>query len=300
MIDYILEIVYDSGSSELEDAIQTRLYMSASTGSSQADGGPETVLSAYFESEEDREACAATLTDLGVELRQLERERIDWLDRYEQSLEPLYIGASFIVAPDVRLVPPGSGRFSIIVPQELAFGTGSHETTALCIELLEELIPSQEGDIPLSRAFETVEVSLASMTRRGLDVGTGSGILAIAMLRLGLPRVIAFDNDLDAFGPLRDNRIRNFVSEQSMPVFIGGVEALGQSQFDFVTMNIIPEVILPLLPAVVALVAPGGTLMLSGILTVRRDDVVAAVEAHGFSVVAERTRGEWWAGAVKR
>jgi len=97
------------------------------------------------------------------------------------------IGESFIVAPDARLIPAGERRHPIIVPQEQAFGTGSHETTSLCIEMLEGL------DI---------------RGRRGLDIGTGSGILAIAMLRLGAAKVIAFDNDVDAYGPLRDNQIR--------------------------------------------------------------------------------------------
>lgn len=300
--DYILEIVFDPDDSGLDDAVQSRLFMSSSTGSSSSEQGPETVLSAYFESAEAREEAAGMLIELDVELRQLERERVDWLEMYEQSLQPLVIGERFIVAPDPRLIPANSGRLSIVVPQELAFGTGSHETTSLCIELLESIFEgSAAGEgVSIAQAYATVEMALPRAGRLALDIGTGSGILAIAILRLGAAKVVAFDNDLDAYGPLRDNRIRNEVSEMAMPLFIGGVDALRSGTFDLVTMNIIPEVILPLLPRVVQFVAPAGTLVLSGILNVRRDDVVEAAREFGFTVSIEKSRGEWWAGALKR
>jgi ribosomal protein L11 methylase PrmA len=79
-----------------------------------------------------------------------------------------------------------------------------------------------------------------------------------------------------------------------MPIFIGGVEALRDSVFDIVTMNIIPEVIIPLLAEVVRHVR--GSLILSGILLIKRDDIVGACAEHGLQLVEERTRGEWWAG----
>lgn len=301
--DYILEIVFDTGNDALEEAIQAKLFVSACTGSTSAENGPETVISAYFDSPEEREDAARLLVDLHVEVREIERDRVDWLDLYQQSLEPLVIGERFLVAPDASLIAADSDRFTIIVPQELAFGTGSHETTSLCIQLLEELKPpSDTEDIALADAYETVEVSLLGASRpwRGLDIGSGSGILAIAMLRLGAASAVAFDNDPDAYGPLRDNRIRNGVNEASMPLFIGAVEAMRGGRFDVVTMNIIPEVILPLLPEVVEHVEQDGLLILSGILVVRRDDVVAACGALGFTVRAEKTRGEWWAGALWR
>src|SRR6185436_8113263 len=155
-----------------------------------------------------------------------------------------------------------------------AFGTGSHETTSLCIELLESL-------------------DLAG--KRGLDVGAGSGILALAMLRLGAAKAIAFDNDADAYGALRDNRARNGVGAARMPLFIGSVEALRGGRFDVVTMNIIPEVILPLLDDVVGHV--GGSLILSGILVDRAAEVERACAEHGLRLGAWREKGEWWAGA---
>lgn len=274
-VDYVLEISFDPADDSIEDLVQSRLFLTKSSGSVSTPG----VVSAFFDSPADRAEGAAALRDLAVSLNDSDRARVDWLEAYEQSLEPILIGERFIVAPDARLLPPDSERMPIVVPQEQAFGTGSHETTSLCIAILE---------------------SLSVRDRRGLDVGSGSGILAIAMHRLGAAKVMAFDNDNDAFGALRDNRIRNQVPDPAMPIFIGGVESLRGGAFDVITMNIIPEVILPLLGDVVARMAPDGVLILSGILNVRAADVTRAASQHSLSVFEERTRGEWWAGAFKR
>ena len=261
-VDYLLEIASDD-----EDDVLARLFLTKSTGSTSGDG----VITAFFDSAADRAAAAAFLGDLDV--TPLERERVDWLTRYQQSLEPILIGERFVVAPDAALFPRDSGRLRIVVPQEQAFGTGSHETTALCIELLETL------DL---RGVEC------------LDIGSGSGILAIAMLLLGASRVIAFDNDPDAYGALRDNRARNHIDDDAMPVFIGSVESLRAGAFDVITMNILPEVIIALLPIVMKRVR--GAIILSGVLTSRRNEVVSAASAHGLVLNRERTKGEWWAG----
>lgn len=276
MTDYILEISFDASDAGLEETVQSRLFLTPSTGSTSSEINGTTTVSAYFDAADQRDAAAASLRPLeGVEVHALERERIDWLDLYEQSLEPLFIGARFVVVPDAKLIPDDSDRLKIIVPQEQAFGTGSHETTALCIEILETL--------PIAG-------------KRGLDIGSGSGILALAMLRLGALKAIAFDNDNDAYAALRDNRIRNEVAETAMPLFIGGVEVLRGGTFDVITMNIVPEVILPLLGDVVPRLGQDAALILSGILLVKRDEVVAAARAHGLAIESERWKGEWWAG----
>ena len=275
MNDYFLEIFC---ASEREEEMIARLFLTRSSGSTTDDDSGRTIITAYFDSEEARDEAAAHFGD--VEVRAGERERQDWLQLYQQLLQPIFIGESFVVAPDPALIPVRTRRHALVIPQEQAFGTGSHETTSLCIELLETL------DLPGAHC---------------LDVGAGSGILALAMLRLGAAKAIAFDNDVDAYGALRDNRARNGVEPSRMPLFIGGVEALqcgtGSQpvRFDIVTMNIIPEVILPLLPQVVTRV--GGTLILSGILAARADEVVAACAAQGLQPAQQREKGEWWAGA---
>lgn len=277
MLDYILEVSFDAREAALEEVVLSRLFLTASTGSSSAEANGTTTISAYFDSAEERDAAARELGGIGeVELFATERERLNWLERYEQSLEPLFIGESFVVAPDAALIPRDTARHALVVPQEQAFGTGSHETTSLCIELLE---------------------GAGVAGKRGLDVGAGSGILALAMLRLGAASAIAFDNDVDAFAALRDNRERNGVDAASMPLFIGGTDALRGGVFDVVTMNIIPEVIIPLLGDVKRHV--GGLLILSGILAVKRDEVVAACATHALTLAGEREKGEWWAGVFR-
>jgi ribosomal protein L11 methyltransferase len=270
MRDYILEIAFDDPAAE--ELIQSRLFLTASTGSVSTDGS----ISAYFDSAAERDAALQSFPEYNV--RAIERARVDWLEHYRQSLEPLIIGGRFLVVPDASLVPPDTDRLTLIVPQEQAFGTGSHETTSLCIEMLETL--ALEGT-------------------RGLDIGAGSGVLAMAMLRLGATKAIAFDNDPDAYGALRDNRLRNGIAEHALPIFIGSIEALRAGAFDAVTMNIIPEVILPLLPEVTLHLASDAHLILSGILTVKRNEVVAAARAHGLTLVREREKGEWWVGVFR-
>ncbi|GAC1429562.1 MAG: hypothetical protein NVSMB68_01820 [Thermoanaerobaculia bacterium] len=273
MIDFVLSITYPSDPS-IDDEVQSLLFLSEATGSSSEERNGETIVTSYFDSSDARSAARGLLERTRADLREEDRARLDWLDRYEQSLEPLRIGRSFVVAPDARLIAGDETRHRIVVPQEQAFGTGSHETTALCIEMLERM--SLRG-------------------KRGLDIGAGSGILAIAMLRLGAAKATAFDNDVDAFGPLRDNCIRNDVR---VALFIGSIEALRGGTFDVITMNIVPEVIVPLLPAVVARL--GGELILSGILTTRRQDVVIAAEGCGVTLLDQASRGEWWCGRFAR
>jgi ribosomal protein L11 methyltransferase len=275
--DFILEISFDVRDTALEEIVESRLYLTPSTGSSSIEINGTTTVSAYFDTAGDRDAAAREMADVeGIELLAADRERVDWLDRYQQSLEPLFIGERFVVAPDAALIPAGTPRHTLIVPQEQAFGTGSHETTSLCIEIL-----------------ETIDVA----GKRGLDVGSGSGILALAMCRLGAESVIAFDNDADAFAALRDNCVRNGINDARMPIFIGSIEALRGGVFDIVTMNIIPEVIIPLLGEVRRHL--GGSLILSGILVVKREDVVRACAGHGLVLADERAKGEWWVGVFQ-
>ena len=270
--DFILEISCDPWR---EDEIHGRLFLTRSTGSSTTDG----IVSAYFASAAERDDAVRWFENFTV--RRVERTGVDWLDRYQQSLRPLLIGKAFIIAPDPALfewgpASAGADRHRLIVPQEQAFGTGSHESTALSIELLEEM--------DLRGA-------------QGLDIGAGSGILALATLALGARRVVAFDIDVDAFGALRQNRARNRFTARQMPIFIGGTASLRGGRFDVVTMNIVPEVIIPLLPELRRHV--GGALIVSGILTTLRDDVIGAANRCGFRLEREREKGEWWAGSFR-
>jgi len=274
--DFLLEISFDTAEASLEELVQARLFLTPSTGNSTTERGGTITVSAYFESMPERDAAAEQFAGLHVDLSRKERDRIDWLERYQQSLRPIPIGRRFVVAPDAALFPPGRGRLPLIIPQQQAFGTGSHQSTALAIELL-----------------ESIDVRGA----RGLDIGSGSGILALAMLALGARKAIAFDVDPDAYRPLRENRMRNRVSADRMPVFIGELTSLREAAFDVIAINILPEVIIPMLPQVVAHLA--GTLIVSGILTVNRADMIFESERRGLRVERQLEKGEWWAGSFR-
>ncbi|MBI2213355.1 MAG: 50S ribosomal protein L11 methyltransferase [Acidobacteria bacterium] len=278
--DPVLEIAVPGDDEERLDAVAAHLYAAGSTGSAHELTGDGTLVVAWFPEEASIAPAAEMLAALdGVIVRRSTRPRVDWLAHYEDSLVAMEIGERFVVAPRSDLIEPGS-RLPIVIPQEQAFGTGSHETTWMCIELLERM-------------------SIDGTT--ALDVGTGSGILAIAMSLLGARRAFAFDNDLaDTWGVVAKNLARNGVPADRVSYFFASAEALAPSRhFDVVTMNILPHVIIELMPHVVPSLAPGGRLVASGILFTQKDAVIVAAESQNLTLADERTRGEWWAGTFE-
>jgi ribosomal protein L11 methyltransferase len=260
------------------EVVSATLWSFACEGSIFDDDGPDMVVTAWVPGEA-RDAAIVALNALdGVSARILRKEKVDWLQHYEQSLAPLLIGERLIVAPKPELAEETS-RIPIVVPQEQAFGTGSHESTAMCLELL-----------------ETLELDRA----RGLDVGTGSGILAIAMAKLGAVRVFAFDNDVETWGVIERNLERNAVGREQVVSFYASAQALRpERRFDVVAMNILPHVIVQLLPHVVPVIKPGGALIVSGILLDERHRVLHQAEVSGLTLFDERRQGEWWAGLLR-
>lgn len=283
MIDCLLEISFPSDREDLDDRVSAALYLAGCGGShSQDDVAGLRVVTAYFESVEQRGAVEKLLdsdldSDKEITWRSVDRPRQDWLDLYQQSLVAIPVGRRFIVAPDRALIRDQT-RIPLVIPQEQAFGTGSHETTALCLEMLEGI--DHDG-------------------KAGLDVGTGSAILALAMSRLGARLVIAFDNDLEAIPPAAANLVRNRIDPRSVLLFCGTLLAV-RGTFEVVTMNILPDVIIPLLPDIGGVVASDGSLILSGILISRSDEVVRAAEKIGLRCTAISSRGEWWCGRFQQ
>ncbi len=260
--------------SELVSAV---LWSTSCKGSVFDDDGFDTVVTAWIPDASRNEALEQLNALNEVTARVVTRERIDWLQHYEQSLVPIPVGDRFVIAPRPDLVE-GSTRIPIIVPQEQAFGTGSHETTAMCVELLE---------------------SLDIRAKRCLDVGTGSGILAIAMAKLGAAKVFAFDNDIETWGVIERNMERNEIGPGRIAVFYASADALAKGGFNAVTMNILPHVIIELLPHVAPAMAQDGALIVSGILFEQRESVIDAARRSDLALERERRAGEWWAGLLR-
>jgi ribosomal protein L11 methyltransferase len=276
MIDYILTIEYAPGDAATEDRVQGLLFLSTCLGSTISERDGRTVVECYFGAEEGRRSAAEMLVDEKVTLSATDKPHVDWLELYRQSLEPVVIGKRIVVVPDAS-ISSDPMRLRLVIPQERAFGTGSHESTALCLELMEE------SDLIGSRC---------------LDIGTGSGILAIAMVKLGARVVIAFDNDFDTFGIIQRNSQRNEVPPAALKYFYGEPAAL-RARFDLITMNIIPEVIGPLLPMVKRLLSPPGGVIVSGITHDRRDALVDKAQRAGLSITREKVKNEWWAAYLR-
>jgi len=184
-----------------------------------------------------------------------EEEERDWVQSSRDLLQPMEVGRRFFLVPEWRDDPAPDGRFRIVVNPGMAFGTGVHETTRLCIEALED--------------FLKPGMSV-------LDVGTGSGILAKAAKLLGAGTVLACDTDPVAV-------------EIAGEGFVGSVDAAASGSVDLVLANISPEAICALSPDLRRVLRPGGILLASGFETDEVDQVRAAL-----GVAREvRHKGKW-------
>ena len=161
-------------------------------------------------------------------------EQRDWVEAARDLLQPMNVGARFFLVPEWRDDAPPPGRFRIVVNPGMAFGTGVHETTQLCLEALEDYLE-------------------AGMTV--FDVGTGSGILAEAVTLLGAGRVFACDVDPVAVQIARARCGR---------IFVGSADAVRSGSADLVLANISPEAIIQLAPDLMRSLRPGGLLLTSG------------------------------------
>ena len=193
----------------------------------------------------------------------------DWVAFAHEYLKPMEIGRRIFVCPEWRddLTPPG--RIRIVVNAGLAFGTGAHETTRLCLESIERHL--QPGMMVV-------------------DVGTGSGILAEAALKLGAGRVLASDNDPEAVAVARENFERAGVD---IPVSLGSADVVPDNVADIVVANISPAWISDLAPEWVRILKPGGIAILSGFEASDIARVSAALQAAGAQVTGQFGEQEW-------
>ena len=205
----------------------------------------------------------------------------DWLAKSREGFGHFEVGRRFFVRPawDEADVPPG--RIPLVVNPGLAFGTGGHETTRLCMVLLEELAASGRLDGPI------------------LDVGSGTGILALAAHLLGFSDISAFDLDPDC-GPAMAEMIamNAAVLREATPyeAFIGSLEdprVEAGKPYQGLVANILLETIAELLPGLHAIAAPGAWLVASGLLAEREDEALLTLAAGGFRPLRILREGQW-------
>ncbi len=202
----------------------------------------------------------------------------DWENNWKQYFHPLSIGEKFLICPSWEKVP-GEGRTVIEIDPACSFGTGRHETTALCLEELEK------QDI----AGKDV-----------LDMGCGSGILGIAALKLGAKHVDAVDIDMVATRIAGENAEKNGIPEGLMDIYCGNIltdgtlcESLVQNSYSLILANIVADIISDMLPFFARCLDAQGHMICSGIISPRRDFVVDALGKAGFVIESIREKNEW-------
>ncbi len=218
-------------------------------------------------------------------------QQTNWAETWKQHYQPIAIGKNIIIIP-AWLDTPTGGRIPIRIDPGMAFGTGTHPTTQLCLELIEEYFAKQSLDTPVS-APEVI------------DIGCGSGILSIAALKLGARHALGVDIDADAIRASVENATANQVIDHfvielgSLAEVLAGKFSIKQAPL--VLANILAPVIVRLFDEGLGdTLAPGGLMILSGILDVQIDQVRAAFEKHGFNLVEQRLIGDWAALAIAR
>ncbi len=203
----------------------------------------------------------------------------DWSEVWKQFYKPFRAGARFVVKPTWEAYDPKPGDLVIELDPGMAFGSGMHETTSMCLELLEKAV--KPGD-------------------RVFDVGTGSGILAIGAALLGARDLLAIDIDPNAVRVAREN-----VDHMGLAGRIAVLEGdlLKQADggaCDVCVANIIADIICQFAAPLVPRIRPGGLFVCSGIILEREQDVLRALAAAGYTVLEVRHKGEWAAILSRR
>ena len=208
-----------------------------------------------------------------------ETEDIDWINNWKQYFHQFYIDDILVIPSWEDIQSEDDSKMVLHIDPGTAFGTGMHETTQLCIRQLRKHVVSGT---------------------RLLDVGTGSGILAILSLMFGAEHALGTDLDICAVDAVADNCRANGIDPADFELLIGNIitdralgERIGYGCYDIVTANILADVLVPLTPVIVDHLKPGGIYITSGIIDDKEQTVREAVEAAGMKVLEVTYQGEW-------
>lgn len=215
----------------------------------------------------------------------------NWMEAWKQHYKPILIGERLVILP-AWMESPDPSRIPIKIDPGMAFGTGTHPTTQLCLELMEKFIDERQSSMDRqtsSKVDRPVSV---------IDVGCGSGILSIAAIKLGARSVLAVDIDAGSVKNSRENADSNRIGEELI-LGQGSVDEIRNGQFAFnkaplVVANILAPVIIRLFENGLAdLIEGQGTLILSGILEEQAQRVIVAGQAKGLQLNDKRQIGDW-------
>lgn len=219
-------------------------------------------------------------------------EAVDWSEAWKAGLGPIEISPRLLVRPPFAPAPPRAGRREIVIEPGQAFGTGTHASTRLCLEWIDQLVPESGAG-----AAEPAMRTRAEPVGRVLDVGTGSGVLALAAVALGAGEAVGFDLDPIAVeaacAAARENALEDAVRFVCAPI-----EAIERDPgFDLILANLLKRELLPIAGAIAERLAPTGSLVLAGLLEEDAAEVAACFAPLGLVEVERRVRddgvGRW-------
>ena len=232
-----------------------------------------------------REKLTKAVEKLGLTMAVKALEETNWEESWKDNYPAVEVGENLIVVPYWQADETG-GRTPIILDPGLTFGTGAHASTQMVMESMEEIVKP---------GFKC------------LDLGSGSGILSIAALRLGAGSAIGVDIDPKAEDIARENAAYNGFAAPEFAAYTGNVtedkalmNKLGEMEYDLVLVNIVADVIIGLSPVLPDFLTEKSTLVCSGILDVRLDDVVNALQKAGLTITKIRQKEDWRCVTAKR
>lgn len=204
----------------------------------------------------------------------------DWAHAWKRFWKPQRIGRHIVVKPTWETFVPEPDDIVIELDPGMAFGTGTHATTRMCLEWLEQLVEAGQ---------------------RVLDVGTGSGILVVTALRLGAGEALGIDNDPVAVRTARENIVLNGVADRARIAEGDLIDAVMEHErFELVIANIVADAIIALAPQVIPYLSEGGAFVASGIIIERVSEVRVALDAAGLVEQEWRPDGEWASVCARR
>jgi ribosomal protein L11 methyltransferase len=222
----------------------------------------------------EREAAEDSARDLGRTESPVEVADLDWSVAWRKHHRPLRVGKRSWVQPPWEDAPASPGEARVVIDPGMAFGTGSHPTTALCLEGLDELLARLPGaDV--------------------LDVGTGSGVIAFLAVKLGAGRVCGTENDPIALAAARRGEELNGIAPGRILWALCDPAGLCGAPYGIVVANILLNTLVDLAPQIAGKVAPGGRLLLSGLLSSQAGQAEAAYSAQGLVPAARAFRDGW-------
>ena len=212
-------------------------------------------------------------------IEESETEDVDWVNNWKQYFHQFYIDDILVIPSWEDVKPSDEDKLVLHIDPGTAFGTGMHETTQLCIRQL--------------RKFITPKTEI-------LDVGTGSGILAILSLMFGAKHAVGTDLDICAIEAVEQNCEANGIDKDKFEMMIGNIitdkevqDKVGYERYDIVVANILADVLVPLTPVILHQLKKGGIYITSGIIDDKEQTVVDAVKAAGLEVLEVTYQGEW-------